>query len=271
MHNNIMVAQSGGPTCAINASLAGVIREGLLQEKIGKIYGSLGGILGVLNGQIIDLAAQVKTDARLSRLERTPAMALGSCRYCMPDADSDPAVYEQILSVFHDYGIGYFFYIGGNDSMDTALKLSDYFKLRGEVICVVGIPKTIDNDLFGTDHSPGYGSAAKFIATSMSEMARDCGVYSVNSVTIAEIMGRNTGWLTAAAVLPRAIGHDVPQLVYLPEAPFDIERFLQDISRVHKTHRSITVAISEGIRFEDGRYVSESEQGGQMDPFGHRY
>ncbi len=271
MQKNILVAQSGGPTAAINASLSGVIREGLRHEAIGNIYGALNGIQGTLERRLIELKSQLTTEKQFKMLESTPAMALGSCRFKLPAYDKGPDVYEEIRRIFHEYGIGYFFYVGGNDSMDTALKLSDYFAACNDDIRVIGLPKTIDNDLYGTDHTPGYGSAAKFIATAMAEIAHDCDAYNLNSVTIVEIMGRNAGWLTAASVLPRKAGAAVPQLVYMPEVPFDLSGFLNDVKCLHAERHTVLVAVSEGIRFADGRYVSESEQSGVSDSFGHRY
>ncbi|SDN34037.1 6-phosphofructokinase [Acetanaerobacterium elongatum] len=271
MQKNILVAQSGGPSAAINATLAGVVLEGMRHEEIGNIYGALNGIQGVIERRLIDLKSQIKTDRQFKMLECTPSMALGSCRHKLPDYEKSPAVYEEIRKIFHEYGIGCFFYVGGNDSMDTALKLSEYFLAVNEDIRVIGLPKTIDNDLFGTDHTPGYGSAAKFIATAVAEIARDCDAYNLNSVTIVEIMGRNAGWLTAASVLPRAAGTEVPQLVYMPEVEFSLEGFLEDVRRLHAVRHTVVIAVSEGIRFADGRYVSQSEQSDHVDAFGHRY
>lgn len=204
--NNMLIAQSGGPTAAINASLSGAIQEAIRSKEIDGIYGALNGIQGVLAGTIVDLRAQFARQEDFSILECTPAMALGSCRFRLPEEDADPALYEKIDEIFHHYQIAYFFYIGGNDSMDTVDKLARHFSRTGQNIKVIGIPKTIDNDLPGTDHSPGFGSSAKFIATAMLEIIRDCYVYDTDSVTIVEIMGRHAGWLTAAAALPRTVG-----------------------------------------------------------------
>lgn len=271
MPKNLLVAQSGGPTSAINATLSGVILEGMRHSNIGTIYGALNGVQGILERRIISLNDQIKTAEQFKLLECTPAMALGSCRFKLPKLEDKPEVYEKILEIFNEYDIGFFFYIGGNDSMDTAHKLNDFFISKGADIKTIGIPKTIDNDLCGTDHTPGYGSAAKFIATSMAEIAQDCKVYDVNSVTVVEIMGRNAGWLTAASMLPRVLGFDAPHLIYMPEVAFDTEKFLADIRELHKNHKTVVVAVSEGIKFADGKYVAESEQSGQVDVFGHKY
>ncbi|MEG2295543.1 MAG: 6-phosphofructokinase [Oscillospiraceae bacterium] len=271
MKVNIMIAQSGGPTSAINASLSGAILEGIRHERIDKIYGALNGISGVIERRIIELQSQIKTDEQFKLLECTPAMALGSCRLKMSNYTQDDTLYHKILNTFIDYNIGMFFYIGGNDSMDTANKLNQFFLLKGHDIKVIGIPKTIDNDLKGTDHAPGYGSAAKFIAASMTEIARDCSVYNTKSVTIVEIMGRNAGWLTAAAALPRTLGFSAPHLIYMPEVNFDLKQFENDIRTMHQTYNSVVIAVSEGIKFADGNYVSDSESTGQIDNFGHKY
>ena len=204
MKKNLLVAQSGGPTAVINASLCGVIREGMRHpEEIGMVYGAVNGIQGILEGTIIRVDDQFETAADFELLCHTPSSALGSCRYKMPSPDKGPEQYAKILAMFRKYNIGYFAYIGGNDSMDTVNKLSEYFRTTDLDTKMIGIPKTIDNDLALTDHTPGFGSAAKFVATTMQEIARDCAVYKVKAVTIVEIMGRDAGWLTAAAGLPR--------------------------------------------------------------------
>lgn len=268
---NVLVAQSGGPTTAINATLAGVIKGALESERIEQIYGSLNGIEGVLHGRIIDIRRSIQSQADLKLLSVTPAMALGSCRFRLPKYESDPAIFETIGDVFERLQIGYFFYIGGNDSMDTAHKLSDYFAQIGRDIRVIGIPKTIDNDLPVTDHTPGFGCAAKYIATAMAEIIRDCEVYLVPSITIVEIMGRNAGWLTAAAALPNAVGESAPHLVYLPEAPFDAAQFLEDVKEQQRKHKCVIVAVSEGVKNPDGTYAAETFQSGKVDAFGHKY
>lgn len=269
MFQNVLIGQSGGPTVAINASLAGAVMQAMNDPKIKEIYGTRNGIQGLLNRRIIDLKQSIKTENDIQLLKETPAMALGSCRFKLPAYPSD--LYAEILKVFKEYNIGYFFYIGGNDSMDTVKELSSYFSSIGEDIKVVGIPKTIDNDLCGTDHTPGFGSAAKFIATSVAEVTYDSSVYSTPSVTIFEIMGRNAGWLTAAASLARLNGCSAPHMIYLPETAFDVEQFVTDLKNVSKKVRHVVIAASEGLKLKDGTYVAESEQSGKTDVFGHKY
>ncbi len=269
MKKNLLVAQSGGPSAAINATLAGIIREGSHSPEIGRVLGGCNGVHGILEEHIIDLTAQAPKEEQLFLLERTPAMALGSCRVKLPPIEKDKAVYQRLLEIFQKYNIGYFLYIGGNDSMDTAAKLSAYFSAIGEDIRVIGVPKTIDNDLEATDHTPGFGTAAKYIACSMAEIARDCAVYPIPSVTIVEIMGRNAGWLTAAAALPHHLGITAPHLLYLPEQPFSPESFLQELQSMQIGHSSVVVAVSEGIRLENGAYLSEQDFAGGVDAFGH--
>ena len=266
MRNNMIIGQSGGPTVAINASLAGAVKRAMKCKEIGEIYGMLNGLEGLLKERIIDLRKNLTSAADFQMLEATPAMALGSCRLCLPEAP-DP-IYEKIKDIFTRYGIKYFFYIGGNDSMDTVKKLSDYFTGIGEDIRCVGIPKTIDNDLPCTDHTPGFGSAAKYIATSVAEIACDSEVYDLSSVTVVEIMGRNAGWLTAASVLARREGCTAPHIICLPEVPFNEEHFLRRVSELSGQVRNIIIAVSEGICFADGSYVA-SASSGKVDSFGH--
>lgn len=268
MENNMLIGQSGGPTVAINASLAGAIKRAMKSPQIGEIYGTLNGLEGVLGQRIIDLRKDLRSVEDFQRLQATPAMALGSCRFKLPEQPDE--TYEKILETFHRYGIGYFFYIGGNDSMDTVKKLSAYFESKGETIRCVGIPKTIDNDLPCTDHTPGFGSAAKYIATCVAEIVCDSEVYDIPSVTIVEIMGRNAGWLTAASVLARRENCTAPHLIYLPEAPFDPERFLDRLRNLGGTTKHIVVAVSEGVRLPNGEYVATAKSGA-TDAFGHRY
>ncbi|MBR6530589.1 MAG: 6-phosphofructokinase [Clostridia bacterium] len=271
---NAIVGQSGGPTTAINATLSGVIRGCLSSEEIGILYGAVNGVEGMLAGRVVDLTARFEeNESELSLLENTPAAALGSCRKKLPDPLSEGAeeTYEAIFSFFAQKEIGYFFYIGGNDSMDTVAKLSAYAAAHNKDLVCVGVPKTIDNDLEGTDHTPGYGSAAKYIATSIAEVIRDCAVYTVKAVTIVEIMGRDAGWLTCAAALPRLSGAGEPDLVYLPERDFDDERFLSDVRAALEKHPNVVIAVSEGIRYPNGKYVGEGTQSGVADAFGHRY
>lgn len=263
---NIAVAQSGGPTSVINASLLGVYEQAI-REGAQHVFGAAYGIEGVLHDRLIDLTDRLADPQQRALLVQTPSAALRSCRYKLPPAEKDPQPYEQIRRTLEAHDIGAFFYIGGNDSMDTVEKLSVYFTAVGCPIRVVGVPKTIDNDLPCMDHTPGYGSAAKFVATSVAEIIRDCTVYDLNSVLIVEIMGRDTGWLTAAAALPRLSGESAPQLVYLPEVPFSAERFVQDVRRVQQHSRTVVVAVSEGVEIAD----AAAYQSGAVDDFGHKY
>ena len=231
---NAVVGQSGGPTAAINATLAGVIRgvrEGAAPG-IGTLYGMRNGIDGFLADRLIDLSAAVDSEEKLRLLTQTPAAALGSCRRKLPDPQKDPAVYEALLARFRQRDIRYFFYIGGNDSMDTVSKLTAYLRGSDWEMRVIGIPKTIDNDLMGTDHTPGFGSAAKYIAVTMQELLRDCAVYTVPAVTVVEIMGRDAGWLTASAAAGGYVSGIFPDLIYLPERSFSTEQFLDRTSLV---------------------------------------
>lgn len=269
--SNMLIAQSGGPTAAINASLSGAIQEAIRSNEIDEVYGALNGVEGMLAGTIIDLRTQFSRQEDFTILECTPAMALGSCRFRLPEEEDDPALYEKIDGIFRRYDIGYFFYIGGNDSMDTVDKLSRHFSRTGQDVRIIGIPKTIDNDLPGSDHSPGFGSSAKFIATSMLEIIRDCYVYDTDSVTIVEVMGRHAGWLTAAAALPRTVGARAPHLIYLPEVSFDPEQFIRDVEEILSLTRNCIVAVSEGVRLSDGTFAAENFQSGVVDAFGHRY
>ena len=273
LRGNAVVGQSGGPTTAINATLAGVISGALKCEAIDKIYGMKNGIDGFLREDIICLNDYFADEAALESLKRTPAAALGSCRRKLP-AENDPkyaATFEKLIELFKKYDIKYFFYIGGNDSMDTVAKLSKYTKDVGYEMRIIGVPKTIDNDLLGTDHTPGFGSAAKYISVTMQEMLRDTAVYTVNAVTIVEIMGRDAGWLTASSALGRVLGMPAPDLVYLPERAFDMEEFFEDVKAAMEKKPNVVVAVSEGLQFADGRYVGEGTQGGAVDAFGHKY
>ena len=268
---NALVAQSGGPTAAINATLAGVIGQCMAStDSIGMIYGALNGIEGLLEERILNLGGQIRGGEDLALLAATPAMALGSCRHRLPSVEQDIGVYRKIHAIFQKYDIGYFFYIGGNDSMDTAQKLSAYFAGVGADIRVIGLPKTIDNDLPVTDHTPGYGSAARYVAGTMVELLRDCSIYNLPSVTIVEMMGRHVGWLTAAAAVPRQFGLPAPQLVYLPEVPFAVERFLGDVRACLAEQKCVLVAISEGLRTAEGVFVCDLEASAATDAFGHR-
>ena len=271
LKGNAIVGQSGGPTCAINATLAGVIRAALEEENIGTLYGAFNGIEGVLKETFCNLNEVFKNKDDITTLENTPAAALGSCRLKLPKVKDDPEAFEKLFAIFKKYDIRYFFYIGGNDSMDTVAKISEYSKISDYKIIVMGIPKTIDNDLVGTDHTPGFGSAAKYIAASMQEILRDCAVYTVKAVTIVEIMGRNAGWLTAAAALLRIISDVCPDLVYLPERTFNFDEFFEDVRKALEVHPNVVIAVSEGLKLADGSYVGESAQSGATDAFGHKY
>lgn len=266
---NCIIAQSGGPTVAINASLAGVIEEALDIGAYETIYGSVHGIEGILEDNLIDLTQMFKDQPdQLNCLKTTPAMFLGSCRRKLPEVDEDEAFYQQLFKHLEELNIGGFYYIGGNDSMDTVLKLSTYAKAHHIEIGCMGIPKTIDNDLKMTDHTPGYGSAAKYVATSVLEVAHDVSIYEGKSVTIVEIMGRDAGWLTAAAALARTTYSRAPQLIYLPEAPFSIKNFIRDIEKHLAKDDHLVVAVSEGIRDKNGHYICASTT--KLDRFGHQ-
>lgn len=265
---NCIVAQSGGPTAAINASLAGVIAGVSDSSLYDNVYGSLNGITGILNNHLLNLTELMDGHPEyLKRLSQTPAMFLGSCRYKLPNYLDDDSPYVFLFRQFAEYHIEAFFYIGGNDSMDTVAKLSEYGKRIGSNVRIIGIPKTIDNDLCETDHSPGFGSAAKYIAASLLEIAHDTFIYAVKSVTIVEIMGRDAGWLTAASALARNEYNTAPHLIYLPEVPFDPEDFLLDVKRLLFERNNVIIAVSEGIRDAAGNYISASEQ--SVDTFGH--
>ena len=273
-----VVGQSGGPTAAINATLSGVIKAVINDngENVTSLLGMRNGIEGLLRDDLVDLTAAFTKDGgpdedKLSLLEGTPAAALGSCRKKLPDPDKDRGFFDGLIEIFRKYDVRYFFYIGGNDSMDTVLKLSKYLRTSDYEMRCVGIPKTIDNDLAGTDHTPGFGSAAKYIAVTLKEIVRDCSVYTVPAVTVVEIMGRDAGWLTAASGLPCDVPGAGPDLIYLPERPFSLDAFLEDVKEVHSRKPAVVVAVSEGLRFADGRYVGEGTQSGAADVFGHKY
>ena len=260
-----VIAQSGGPTAVINASFYGAAKAALEADCITKVYGAAHGIKGVLNDVLYDIGQEDPQE--LEYLKYTPSSELGSCRYKMSDPDKDDGDYQRILEIFKKYNVRYFFYNGGNDSMDTCNKISRFMSRSGYECRVMGIPKTIDNDLFGTDHCPGYASAAKYIATSCMEVSKDARVYDTGAVTVIEIMGRHAGWLAAAAALATHFGSG-PDLVYLPETSFDMEAFLADVERLYKANGAVFVAVSEGIHYADGRFVSEAEVSAS-DGFGH--
>lgn len=270
MNKNVIVGQSGGPTAVINSSLVGVFKTAR-DRGAGKIYGMLHGIQGLLERQYVDLSEHIKSDLDIDLLKRTPSSFLGSCRYKLPSIRDNQEIYEQIFAILEELEIGAFFYIGGNDSMDTIKKLSDFANLIGSDIKFMGVPKTIDNDLAATDHTPGYGSAAKYIASVTKEVILDGLVYDTKSVTILEIMGRNAGWLTAAAALAKGEDCAGVDMIFLPEIPFDVENFIQRIRELVDRKKSCVIAISEGIKLADGRYVFELESQSQMvDAFGHK-
>ena len=260
-----IIGQSGGPTSVINASAYGVIRTALDNEAITKVYGAEHGIKGVLNDRLFDMSAEDASELEL--LLYTPSSALGSCRYKIADPDVDDTDYKRILDIFKKYDVRYFFYNGGNDSMDTCNKISKYMQKVGYECRVMGVPKTIDNDLFGTDHCPGYASAAKYIATSCMEVYHDARVYDTGLICVIEIMGRHAGWLTAAAGLATAAGAG-PDLIYLPENDFNMDKFIAEGKKVYKENGNCMVAVSEGIHYADGSFVSEAKTSA-TDGFGH--
>ena len=261
--------QSGGPTAVINASAYGVISAALEAEEITKVYGASHGIKGVLDDKLYVMDEEDPEELRL--LLHTPSSELGSCRYKIADPETDDTDYKRILEIFEKYNVRYFFYNGGNDSMDTCNKISKYMQRVGYECRIMGIPKTIDNDLMCTDHTPGFGSAAKYVAATVQEIARDSSVYSVKSVTVVEIMGRDAGWLTASTCVLKANDENAPHLIYLPETPFSVERFLEDVKRMLVEHNAVVVAVSEGLKLSDGEYAAEEFQSGHDDAFGHKY
>lgn len=270
MRGNVIVGQSGGPTSVINSSLVGVYKTAK-DRGAGKVYGMLHGIKGLLDRQYVDLSEHIQSDLDIDLLKRTPSSFLGSCRYKLPEIRDNIEVYEQIFEILEELEIEAFFYIGGNDSMDTIKKLSDYAVLRSSEIKFMGVPKTIDNDLAMTDHTPGYGSAAKYIASVMKEIIRDGLVYDYPTITIVEIMGRNAGWLTAASALAGGEDCEGVDLIYLPEVPFDIEAFMKKVKELADKQGAIVIAVSEGIKVEDGRYVFElTDHVEFVDAFGHK-
>ena len=272
MKGNVIVGQSGGPTAVINSSLAGVYRTAM-DRGAKKVYGMRFGIQGLLDEQYIDLSDHIKNELDIEILKRTPSAFLGTCRYKLPAIHENQEIYVKLFEILNKLDIECFIYIGGNDSMDTIKKLSDYAILTGQSQKFVGVPKTIDNDLALTDHTPGYGSAAKYIATSTKEIIRDGVGFSYNKqqVIIIEIMGRNAGWLTGASALAKGEDSDGPDLIYLPEVPFDLDAFLAKTRLLLEKKNTVVVAISEGIRFQDGTYVSEaSGNADYVDAFGHK-
>ena len=266
---NCIIGQSGGPTAAINASLAGVIYGAKCSNEYENVYGMIHGIMGLLENRYIDLLKEFDSDEKINALKQTPAMYLGSCRFKLPTYKEDLDVYVKIFDILTKLEITDFYYIGGNDSMDTVMKLDDYAKSINSHINFIGIPKTIDNDLMGTDHTPGFGSAAKYVASSILEVVHDSLIYQLKSVTIIEIMGRNAGWLTAAAALARNEYNDAPDLIYLPEVVFDKERFLRDIHEVFERKNCVVIVVSEGIKDANGNFLDDNSKYAKKDAFGH--
>lgn len=265
---NCIIAQSGGPTTVINSSLAGVISKALKEVNIHQIYGAIHGIQGVIEDNLLNLTEIFKeNESKIELLKNTPAMYLGSCRYKLSDYGENTSDYSIIFQTLKKYSVKYFFYIGGNDSMDTVNKLTTYGKSINSDIKFIGIPKTIDNDLECIDHTPGFGSAAKYIATSILEIAHDAYIYDVNSVTIIEIMGRNAGWLTAAAALARNEYSTAPHLIYLPEKPFSTGTFVADVKNQLSKRKHVIIAVSEGVKDIAGTYISA--ESAKVDQFGH--
>lgn len=270
MRGNVIVGQSGGPTSVINSSLAGVYKTA---KDLGakNVYGMLYGIQGLLEEKYVDLSEHICSNLDIELLKRTPSSYLGTCRFKLPEIHESTDVYEQIFKILDKLEIEYFFYIGGNDSMDTIKKLSDYSLLNGSQIRFIGIPKTIDNDLAMTDHTPGYGSAAKYIATLTKELICEGLVYDQKNVTIVEIMGRNAGWLTAASALAKGEDCVGPDMIFLPELPMDIDKFIGRIEEIQKTKKAVVIAVSEGIKNTKGQYVFEmGEHIEYVDAFGHK-
>lgn len=271
MGHNVIVGQSGGPTSVINSSLAGVFQTA---KDLGadKIYGMRNGIEGLLNESYIDMKEYLKSGFEVELLKRTPSSFLGSCRYKLPTVEKSPETYEKIIAILRKLDIQHFFYIGGNDSMDTIKQLSQYAKDKNITdITFMGVPKTIDNDLAVTDHTPGYGSAAKYIAATLKEIIRDAVVQPIKIVNIVEIMGRNAGWLTAAAALAKGADCEGVDMIYLPETVFDINSFVSKIQEIQKTKSQVVVAVSEGVKTADGKYVCEASASAQaVDSFGHK-
>ena len=269
MSKNILVGQSGGPTAVINASLYGIIKEAAAHcDKVGHVYGMINGIEGFLSGHVMDLSAEL-SDEDLELLRLTPAAYLGSCRYKLPE-NLDASVYTLLFEKFEQLNIGAVFYIGGNDSMDTVSKLSRYAAQTGSDIRIMGEPKTIDNDLVHTDHTPGFGSAARYVASTVREITIDANVYEKKSVTIVEIMGRHAGWLTAASALARKYTGDNPLLIYLPEISFDQEAFLEAVEKSFEKNCNVIVCVSEGIHDAEGTFICEYDNSVGTDTFGHK-
>ena len=270
MSKNVIIGQSGGPTAVINSSLAGVYKAAC-SLGADKVYGMKYGIEGLLKEEMLELNVLLDDRMSIELLKRTPSSYLGSCRYKLPDPDVDSTPFIKLFTLFDKYDICALFYIGGNDSMDTIAKLSRYGAQVGSSVRFIGVPKTIDNDLCLTDHTPGYGSAAKYIATILKEVIRDSSVYNIRSVTVAEIMGRHTGWLAAAASLAAGPDCNGPDLILLPERPFDEEAFLKRVAELEKERHNVIIAVSEGVKNKDGVFLCDLvSTAGQLDAFGHK-
>ncbi len=263
---NIVIGQSGGPTAVINSSLAGAMEYAFSREEIGTVYGMVNGIKGLLDNNLLNLNEMFEgKDELIERLRLSPAMFLGSCRYKLSENNFDD--YEKIVDVLNENNIGYFIYIGGNDSMDTVLKMSEYAKKNSIDIKFVGVPKTIDNDLVGIDHSPGFGSAAKFVSASVKDISYDTSIYAIKSVHIVEVMGRDAGWIAASSALARDEDMVAPHLIYMPEVAFSTDRFVTDVEEKLSKYNSVIIVVSEGIKDENGKYISAKSN--KVDKFGH--
>ena len=270
MAKNVIIGQSGGPTAVINSSLAGVYKAAC-SLGADKVYGMKYGIEGLLKEELIELNVLLDDRMSIELLKRTPSSYLGSCRYKLPDPDTDSTPFVKLFTLFDKYDICAVFYIGGNDSMDTIAKLSRYGDRVGSSVRFIGVPKTIDNDLCLTDHTPGYGSAAKYIATILKEVIRDSSVYDIRSVTVAEIMGRHAGWLAGAACMAAGPDCDGPDMILLPEVPFDPENFLKRVDDLQKSKSNVIIAASEGVKTADGTFLCDLvSTAGQLDAFGHK-
>lgn len=267
--SNCIIAQSGGPTAAINASACGVVQEAMQSGKIGSVLGATNGVLGVLHEELFDISAEAPET--IEAMRRTPAAAIGSCRYKLKSLEESRSDYERIIEVFKAHNIRYFFYAGGNDSMDTADKVNKLAAESGYELVCMGVPKTIDNDLAYTDHCPGYGSVAKYVATCAMEAGRDTeALYTTDTCTILEVMGRNAGWIAAATGLASRCPQDAPHLIYMPEAAFSFEKFIADARDVYKRLGRIFIVAGEGLKDKDGNYVTADSGMFSKDSFGHK-
>ncbi|GAA0086859.1 6-phosphofructokinase [Clostridium sp. CTA-7] len=268
MRKNCLVAQSGGPTTVINSSLYGVISEFLSKKQSGKVYGGLYGIEGIIEDKIIDLSNH--SEESLKELRNMPSSALGSCRYKLPSFEANNSDYEKLINILNKYEIGYFFYIGGNDSMDAVSKINNYVKNMGLDIKVIGIPKTIDNDLIKTDHTPGFASAAKYICNIALELWFDINCYDKESIMIVEVMGRDTGWIAGSSGILKEVVPGINQLIYLPETAFEEEKFIEDVKEALKKNNKLLIVTSEGLRGSNGDYINVDSNCYEVDSFGHK-